>query len=63
MSSPLNEMKQNIIILPHIGCATYRTRSKMAEATARSLLDILNGKEPDPQFVVNPEVKYKGLGI
>jgi glyoxylate reductase len=62
-SSPLKHMKQNVIILPHIGCATYRTRSKMAEVAARNLLDILSGKEPDPEFLVNPEVRYKGLGI
>jgi glyoxylate reductase len=57
-SSPLIKMKQNMIILPHIGCATYKTRSKMAEVTARNLLDILDGKEPDSAFLVNPEVRY-----
>jgi glyoxylate reductase len=63
-SSPFIEMKENVIILPHIGCATYQTRSKMAEVAARNLLDILDGKEPDPEFLVNPKVKYnKELGI
>jgi glyoxylate reductase len=56
-SSPLLKMKQNTIIVPHIGCATYQTRSKMAEVAARNLLDVLDGKEPSPEFLVNPEIR------
>jgi glyoxylate reductase len=55
-TSPLLKM-ENVVLLPHIGSATYQTRSKMAEVAAKNLLDILNGKEPDPSFLVNPEVK------
>src|SRR5262249_6895957 len=55
-SSPLLKMK-NVVLLPHIGSATYQTRSKMAEVAARNLLDVLEGKEPDPKFLVNPEVR------
>lgn len=55
-TSPLAKMK-NVVLLPHIGSATYQTRSKMAEVAARNLLDVLAGKEPDPRFLVNPEVK------
>jgi glyoxylate reductase len=55
-SSPLLKMK-NAVLLPHIGSATYQTRSKMAEVAARNLLDVLSGKEPDPRFLVNPEVR------
>ncbi|MEW6605454.1 MAG: D-glycerate dehydrogenase [Thermoproteota archaeon] len=55
-SSPLMKMR-NVILLPHIGSATYHTRSKMAEVAARSLLDVLAGKEPDPKFLINPEVR------
>jgi glyoxylate reductase len=55
-SSPLLKMK-NAVLLPHIGSATYQTRSKMAEVAARNLLDVLAGKEPDPRFLVNPEVR------
>ena len=62
-SSPLMEMKENIVILPHMGCATYRTRSKMAEVAARNLLDVLDGKELDAMFLVNPEVRYKRIEI
>ena len=55
--NPLLKMKQNVTMVPHIGCATYQTRSRMAKVAARNLLDVLDGKEPDPAFLVNPEVK------
>jgi glyoxylate reductase len=55
-SSPFLKMK-NAILLPHIGSATYQTRSKMAEVAAKNLLDVIAEKEPDPKFLVNPEVK------
>src|SRR5919112_707849 len=56
-SSPLLKMK-NVVLLPHIGSATYQTRSKMAEVAARNLLDVLaEKKEPNPKFLVNPKVK------
>jgi glyoxylate reductase len=54
--SPLLKMK-NVVLLPHIGSATYQTRSKMAEVAAKNLLDVLSRKEPDPRFLVNPEVR------
>ena len=54
--SPLLKMK-NVVLLPHIGSATYQTRSKMAEVAAKNLLDVLTGKEPDPRFLVNPKVR------
>ena len=60
-SSELLKMKQNVVLLPHIGCATYQTRSKMAEVAARNLLDILDGKELGPTFLVNPEVRNARL--
>jgi glyoxylate reductase len=55
-SNPLLKMK-NVVLLPHIGSATYQTRSKMAEVAARNLLDVLTEKEPNSKFLVNPEVK------
>jgi len=55
-TSPLLQMK-NVVLLPHIGSATFQTRSKMAQVAAKNLLDVLSGKEPDPRFLVNPEVK------
>ena len=43
----------NVIILPHIGSATYQTRSKMARVAAGNILNILNGIEP--LYLVNPQ--------
>ena len=44
----------NVIILPHMGSATYQTRSKMARVAAENLLNILNGIEP--LYLVNPQI-------
>ena len=55
-SSPLLKMK-NVVLLPHIGSATYQTRSAMAEIAAKNLLDVLAEREPNRRFLVNPEVK------
>jgi glyoxylate reductase len=49
----------NVIILPHIGSATYQTRSKMARVAAENLLNILNGKEP--LHLVNPQILKHNL--
>ncbi len=49
----------NVIILPHIGSATYETRSKMARVAAENLLNILNGKEP--LHLVNPQILKRNL--
>lgn len=54
-TSPLLKMK-NAVLLPHIGSATYQTRSQMAEVAATNLLDVLNRKKPNHRFLVNPEV-------
>ena len=51
--SPLLKLK-NVIIAPHIGSASYRTRSKMAELAAQNILAGLQGL-PLPHCV-NPEV-------
>lgn len=55
-SNPLLKMK-NVVLLPHIGSATYQTRSNMAEVAAKNLLDVLAEKEPNSKFLVNPEVR------
>lgn len=44
---------KNIVLLPHIGSASVETRSKMGKVAAESLIAVLNGREPDPKFVVN----------
>ena len=55
-SNPLLRM-QNVMILPHIGSATYQVRSKMARVAAENLLNVLKGIEP--LYVVNPHLKKK----
>lgn len=51
-SSPFLRMK-NVVLLPHLGSATTETRYKMGEVAARNVLEILNGRMPDPAYVVN----------
>ena len=43
----------NVVALPHIGSASIRTRTKMAELAAQNLLQALNGERP--AHLVNPE--------
>lgn len=38
---------KNVILLPHIGSATYETRLKMAMMAAKNLIQGLNGEKPD----------------
>lgn len=52
---PLLNMR-NVVLLPHIGSATYQARYKMAEVAVKNLLNVLNGKQPKPRFLVNPQV-------
>jgi glyoxylate reductase len=42
-SNPLTQMSQTIL-LPHIGSATFRTRSKMAEVAANNIVNFFNTK-------------------
>jgi glyoxylate reductase len=44
----------NVVLLPHIGSATARTRFQMAKLAAENLLNLLDGRRP--ANVVNPEV-------
>jgi glyoxylate reductase len=54
--SPNNPLLKltNVVLLPHIGSATLLTRTKMAEVSARNLLNILNGKSVI--YLANPQV-------
>jgi glyoxylate reductase len=36
----------NIVMLPHIGSATYETRNAMAELAARNVIEVLQGRNP-----------------
>lgn len=42
---------ENVVLLPHIGSATYETRSRMAMAAARNLVQGLRGERPDNLIV------------
>jgi glyoxylate reductase len=46
--SPKNALlkMKNVLLLPHLGSATFSTRTKMAEVAAKNLLNVLNGKSP-----------------
>ena len=44
----------NIVLAPHIGSASNRTRIIMAEIAARSIVAVLRGDQPE--YVINPEV-------
>jgi glyoxylate reductase len=52
--SPLFKM-DNVVILPHIGSATWKTREKMSEIAANNLLAILKGQQP--LYWLNPEAE------
>jgi len=41
----------NVILLPHIGSATYATREVMGRIAAQSIVDVLAGKEPAHRVV------------
>lgn len=45
---------ENAVLLPHIGSASFETRSKMAEMAASAVIDVMEGRKP--VHIVNPEV-------
>jgi glyoxylate reductase len=45
---------ENVVLLPHIGSATFETRIKMAEMASLNLINFLNNEKP--LSVVNPQV-------
>ena len=53
-NNPLLKMKNVVVLLPHIGSATFLTRTKMAEVSATNLLNVLNRKSAI--YLANPEV-------
>jgi glyoxylate reductase len=57
--NPLLSMP-NVCVLPHIGSATFETRSAMAERAAKNILAGLNGEQMP--YVANPGV-YHGTDV
>jgi glyoxylate reductase len=50
----LLELRERVVLLPHLGSATETTRAQMSRMAARSVLDVLRGRRPEN--VVNPAV-------
>ncbi len=48
----------NVVLLPHLGSATERTRIEMAMLASEGVMDVLSGKRP--MHCVNPEVLEGG---
>jgi len=46
--------RENVVLLPHIGSATFQTRARMSQRAAQNILDLFQPKTP--QFLVNQEV-------
>jgi len=49
--APGLENLPNVVLLPHIGSATYATREAMGRIAAQSIVDVLAGKEPAHRVV------------
>jgi len=52
-TDPLLQL-DNVVLMPHVGSATIRTRERMAELAARNLLAVLAGQSPPA--CVNPSL-------
>lgn len=57
MDNPLLEL-DNVVLTPHIGSASYETRSKMAEMVATNLIEFFRGRVP-PNLVNVDVVKIR----
>jgi glyoxylate reductase len=53
VDNPLLKL-ENVVVAPHIGSASFETRSRMAEMVAENLVAFFQGKVPPN--LVNPEV-------
>jgi glyoxylate reductase len=50
----------NVVLLPHIGSASYETRLKMATIAARNLVQGLRGEKPDNLVIEIEQAQKKG---
>lgn len=57
MDNPLLKL-DNVVLTPHIGSASYETRSRMAEMAARNLIEFFEGRVP-PNLVNTDVVKVR----
>ncbi|MBU2053981.1 MAG: hydroxyacid dehydrogenase [Proteobacteria bacterium] len=58
--SPLLHM-DNVVITPHLGGSTLRTRRQSVIVLVNNLVELLKGNSIDSKYVVNPEVYDGGL--
>lgn len=47
--------RDDVLATPHLAGATVETRTQMLNVTARNLVDVLDGKPVDEEYVANPE--------
>ena len=48
---------KNVVLLPHMGSATFSTRTKMAEIATKNILNVLGNKTP--VYITNPQVHQR----
>jgi phosphoglycerate dehydrogenase-like enzyme len=51
----------NVVITPHLGASTLRTRLQSVIVAVTNLVELLKGNAIDPKYVVNPRVYKKGF--
>ncbi len=56
--TPGLEKLDNVVLLPHIGSATYETRDKMSEMVALNIIEALEGRIP-PNLVPEQKAIWK----
>lgn len=54
VDAQLTQLRERVVLLPHLGSATGATRREMCRMAARNVRDALSGKRPES--LVNPEV-------
>jgi len=54
-NSPFNSL-DNVILSPHCAGSTWESNVRIAIGAAQAVLDVIEGRHPDPQYVYNKEV-------
>jgi glyoxylate reductase len=54
VDAQLLQLRERVVLLPHLGSATGSTRREMCRMAARNVRDALSGRRPET--LVNPEV-------
>jgi D-3-phosphoglycerate dehydrogenase / 2-oxoglutarate reductase len=56
--NPLTTM-DNVILSPHCAGSTWESNVRISEGAAQAVLDVLEGRQPDSQYVFNKELLIK----